>query len=53
MVDPAPICGSCDCSGLVLLGFLVGIIFGVLINIVLDEGERRKELKKKKFDPPE
>ena len=41
----ASICGTCDCNLWFIVGWLIGMICGVLVNIVLEEAERRKKAK--------
>jgi len=39
------ICPACDCNAIAILAFLFGILGGVAINVIAEEGRRRKELK--------
>jgi len=43
-------CGTCDCNGMMMIGFFVGAIFMWLLNVLLEDIDRRK---KEKFNPPE
>jgi hypothetical protein len=45
MPDLGSICGVCNCTGFLLIGFFIGVIFGVLINVILDEAKRRRQEK--------
>jgi hypothetical protein len=39
------ICPACDCNAIGILCFLFGLIGGALVNVIAEEGRRRKELK--------
>jgi hypothetical protein len=44
MVD-ASVCGVCDCNGFFIIAFLIGVISGILVDVVMKEAERRKKAK--------
>jgi hypothetical protein len=45
------ICPACDCNAIAILCFLFGLLGGVSINVIAEEGRRRKALKDQEREP--